>query len=938
MPAKSQSTAIQRLKREFHDLGYVEGLMREDYTFADVLDSNYTTKQIPLAVFAQEPPSYRSAAFGVALANGQSGPELIYGNRSLGAPQILEIEGAYIHRWRVASTETPSRLDTVASEAIPELFARHKEEWSPRSILRAKSSRDSATQLDFLDYDLMPLLDYEVRTKLDRLLKETIESGISTFEKSSVFSEEHYPPLFRLVFRLIAAKVLADRGQSGNWTSSNPQSAIRAVDQFYFGSVKSDEIISDLQTQRVIWDRIRNAFHFQNLSVDSLAYVYENTMVTSDARKSFGIHSTPREIAEYIVNRLPFQKLDEDRRQVFEPFSGHSVFLVAAMQRLRDLLPPEMDPERRHEYFVGMLCGIELDDFAREVAKLSLMLADYPNPDGWRLIGSDAFDSPHFEAELGRASVILCNPPFEKFSLDEQEGYGNVTSGPKPQEILSRVLDQPPALLGFVLPLAFLTGDSYRSLRTKLRNTYSSVEFLVLPDRVFLHSEAETVLLIASGVGSEISTLRTGRVYKKDLPGFYANGRISFGEDILGESARREDYWKPLKLRSLWEETASMRRLGDLVEIHRGIEYRVPLGTHRDHLVARELRAGFSKGVHRVDDSIKPYVIATSVYLNVTSDQLRGGAIKYPWSESKVLVNSARRSRGPWTLTAAVDTEGLTCYQNIHGVWPKVDLPIEVVAAALNGPIANAFVDEFEGKRDVRIRTLMKIPIPEFDKFTVRRITALVQRYIEEQLSQSSQALDEEASLHQSRNTLLLIDALVLRAYNLPRSLERQLLDHFHGHDRIDSVQAEVHGLDQIASADSWLRSSLRLIQGPDPLTRQSAWLDAVSGAVYRYGAIAVDLLRQHWREGLLRGQRLSDTLEELGYVEDPSSHSQRSALLIEALSMPDPDIRYAAAQGLTFLADPGAVNRLLDASEQEKNLMVRGQIEEAIEFSRLTV
>ena len=937
MLVKGQSTVIQRLKREFRNLGYVEGLLRDDYTFADVLDSNYTTKQIPLAVFAQEPPSYRSAAFGVALANGQSGSELIYGNRSLGAPQILEIDGGYIHRWRVAGTETPLLLDTVTPEEIPELFAQHKEAWSPRSILRAKSSRESVTQLDFLDCGLMPLLDYEVRTKLDQLLKETIKSAISSFENSSPFLQEHYPPLFRLVFRLIAAKVLADRGQPGKWAPSNPQSAIRAVEQFYFGSVEPDQVISDNQTQRVIWDRVRNAFHFQNLSVDSLAYVYENTMVTSDARRCFGIHSTPREIAEYIVNRLPFQELDENRRRVFEPFSGHSVFLVAAMQRLRELLPPEMDSERRHEYFIEMLCGIELDDFAREVAKLSLMLADYPNPDGWRLIGSDAFDSPHFEAELGRANIILCNPPFEQFSLDERHNYGNITPGPKPHEILSRVLEQPPALLGFVLPLAFLTGGGYRSLRTKLRNTYSSVEFLVLPDRVFLHSDAETVLLIASGVGSEISKLRTGRVYKEDLQGFYASGRVSFEEDISGERARCEDYWQPLKLRSLWEETANKRRLGDFVEIHRGIEYRVPFETYRNRLVAGEPRAGFKKGVHRADDSIEPYSIATTVYLNVASDQLRGGAIRYPWSEAKVLVNSARRSRGPWTLTAAVDTEGLICYQNIHGLWPKSDFPIEIAAAVLNGPIANAFVDEFEGKRDVRIGTLKDIPVPEFDKLTERRIAALVQRYAEDRLGRNSQALSEEVALQQSRSMLALIDALVLRAYNLPRNLERQLLDHFHGHDRIDAVQAHVDGLDQIAAADSWLRSSLRLVQGSDSLTPQSPWLDAVSGAVYRYGVIAVDLLRQYWREGVLRGQRLADTLEELGYVEDRSSQSQRCTLLVEALTVPDPDIRHAAAQGLAFLADAGAVNHLSNASEREKNLMVKAQIEEAIECSRLT-
>lgn len=44
------------------------------------------------------------------------------------------------------------------------------------------------------------------------------------------------------------------------------------------------------------------------------------------------------------------------------------------------------ESNERHDYFVRMLAGMEIDSFAGEVARLSLMLADYPNPDGWRLI------------------------------------------------------------------------------------------------------------------------------------------------------------------------------------------------------------------------------------------------------------------------------------------------------------------------------------------------------------------------------------------------------------------------------------------------------------------------------------------------------------------------------------------------------------------------
>ena len=132
-----------------------------------------------------------------------------------------------------------------------------------------------------------------------------------------------------------------------------------------------------------------------------------------ETRRLFGIHSTPPAIAEYITRHLPFEGLPLDQCRIFEPFAGHAVFLVAAMQRMRELMPHDMSSEERHRFFVERLCGIEIDDFAREVARLSLMLADYPNPDGWRLHGADALCSDLFDQELDAARIVLCNPPLK---------------------------------------------------------------------------------------------------------------------------------------------------------------------------------------------------------------------------------------------------------------------------------------------------------------------------------------------------------------------------------------------------------------------------------------------------------------------------------------------------------------------------------------------
>ena len=791
MHSKTQEWALTSIKQGFQELGYVGGLLQEDYAFADFLAPEFAVTHISLAGFAQEPPSYRTASFGAMVTNGLSGAEAIQRYRALGAPQIFEIGKDRVSRWRVNGEGGPEHLENVSVDELPDLFARHKDDWSPQQVIRAKSDKPVATQLDFFDLGLLPLLDYQVRTKLDQLLRETVELAIETFEKQATFTTRNYPPLFRLIFRLMAAKVLADRQYPGNWIMDDPASVITAVEHFYFQETEPEPVLDDRETRFEIWQRIRSAFHFHNLSVDSLAYVYENTLVTPEIRKLFGIHSTPPAIAEYIVRKLPFDTLEMNERRVFEPFSGNSVFLVAAMRRMRELLPNEMTADERHQYFVEMLSGVEIDDFAREVARLSLMLADYPNPDGWRLHNGDALASPLFEQELAKANIVLCNPPFGKFSQDDRAHYGDLTSVWKPAEILFRVLQRTPDLLGFVLPRAFLDGRGYRKIRSLLGVTYSSLEVLALPDRVFQHSDSEAVLLLASGRNNGTVHLKAGGVYRQHLENFYAFRAASYEEqEEVGDAATvfARAMWLP-PMSELWQTMSKMKRLGQLSSIHRGIQYNLPFRTNKSQFLARKELSGFLPGVHTVKNSVEPFVIRQTVFLNLSRDFMGSSAHKLPWHKPKLIVNANQQSRGPWKITASLDSDGLVCYQTFHGIWPADTLSLEVLAAVLNGPVANAFVSTREAKRHVRVQTLKDLPVPEFDQTQQQIIATMVRQYSEARHLWLSGQLAEDEAHERCSQLLRSIDAEVLRAYDLPPRIERMLLDYFAGHPRLGPVE-----------------------------------------------------------------------------------------------------------------------------------------------------
>ncbi|MCH7698588.1 MAG: SAM-dependent DNA methyltransferase [Chloroflexi bacterium] len=651
-------------------------------------------------------------------------------------------------------------------------------------MLSAKTARnaDDTAQLDFFDLGLLPLLEREVRTKLDGLLRQTVSLAVNTLGGSQAVDAKTYAALFRLLFRLLAAKILADRKHPGTWLDDDPEEAIRSVENFYFHQAEREHVLDDRHVQELVWAKIRDSFHFQNLSVDALAFVYENTLVSTEARQSLGIHGTPPEIAEYIVSHLPIESLPEDKRQVFEPFSGHAVFLVAAMRRLRDLLAPTMTSDERHAYFVQMLAGLELDDFAREVGMLSLMLADYPNPDGWRLDRGDAFSSPTFDQQLRRSSIVLSNPPFEDFSQEERRS-APVASAHKPAELLRRLLQSPPAMMGLVLPRVALTGLGYKESRARLRETYGSLEVVALPDSVFRHSEADVALLLAYDLGKPTSRLAAAEVYDDGLQDFYLWHRPSYQREVQADSVYSEldnDQIWISQLQDVWKGTTRMPRLGELAEIHRGIEFSIPLRTNPEQLIADRPRSNFARGLHTVEDSLEPYRVSATEYLNVSPEFQRTGAYKWPWDDPKVIVNARRRSRGHWRITAASDSEGLVCYQNFHAIWPNSELPIEVLAAILNGPVANAFIATEEAQRDIRISTLKELPIPNMSARQSQAVSSLVRRYVAWRGARAPSI----TSMEMGRDLLLQIDAEVLRAYDFSPRVERRILDFFMGQSR----------------------------------------------------------------------------------------------------------------------------------------------------------
>lgn len=785
---------VDLIRDSLREIGYADDLLVRDYSFADFTAEAYDLVRVDLAAFAQQPPSYRNACFGVTILphlNATSVARL----RALGAPQILSVDasGKMVHRWKMVAEGDPILEEEITPSRIRARILEARELWNPDPMLRAKSIGvyNKPAQLDLLyDTGLLPVLEREVHAKLDQLFGETINAATAAYEAGHGHApgREEMRGLFRLIFRLIAAKLLADRGHEGDWLNPDPAETVRAVNAFYYRRAEPEPVLADRALQQIVWDRIRNGFRLQNLSVEALAYVYENTFVSVETRRRYDTHATPHEVAEYVLARLPIEDLPQDSRTVFEPFAGHAPFLTAALGRLRALLPRETTVEERHDYLVRMLRGMEVDAFAREVAYASLILADYPNANGWQLDEDDVFASPDFGEALARARVVVCNPPYGNFTAEERAHHPSIVAPNKAVEALRRVLEQPPEMLGFVLPRPVADGQAYRALRRQIARRYDHVEIVALPDTTFRHSGIDIALLIAHGRRSDRPVWESVTVHKTDYERFLRTGepstRITYSAGPSEADSETPALWRAPLRDELAAATRHLRRLEASARIHRGVQYQgeAEERVHQRLPVQDESDPHFFRGLYRVRGRLAPYAILQSEYLEIRPELMRRNAHLLPWKEPKVVANAVRTSRGAWTIIAAPEPKGLVCTTNFYGVWPTDETSLEVIAAVINGPLANAWITLQRGSpRHNSIRELEGVPLPLLSREQQARVVDLVRAYNAGLRMEDAESVSWNDDLAQM---LLEIDLLVLSGYDLPEALEGALLATFDGQER----------------------------------------------------------------------------------------------------------------------------------------------------------
>lgn len=783
MPPSANSAAA--LKPLLEECGYSGTRLASGYSVGDT--------KFPLIGFAGKPWDRRSACIAVVDANGDPSAAAT-SCRVLGAPIVWVRHDGTVDWW-VQRASAPTRFDSRTTDQFAKLVRQYKISLEPASVYRAKTlgRLPGAKQLAFVDVGLMPLLEAEAGEHLGSLVEEMTGVMLRGLKLSSP-SGSQVRNVFTAVFRLLAGKILKDKEVHGfkNLDLYDASAVLKQVWRHY--NSENTPLSVDSKWKTPLSEAAALVARFGNVRVvspETLAYVYEHTLVTKEIRKKLGIHATPPYLVDYIVWQLYdwIREIPPAERHVFEPACGHAPFLLSAMRMLR--MEMEGEPDKKlHAYLQAHIHGVEVDDFASEIARLSLTLADIPNPNGWHLQRGDMYASGVLADEAKRCRILLSNPPYEAFKDADKKKYrqaGFPVQHRKAVELLDRTLRhlEPGAVFGVVVPQGVLHSNEAREVRTLLLHSFEIREVCLFADKVFEEGEAETAVLLGRRPPVSMTAARTliYRRVREDSVGRFAENYSVDSKNVVSVSKlaadSEESFYVP-DLPEVWAHLNRNPKLSVVADVGQGFSFA------EKGLISRAREAGKRRTAHSVR-AILGGVRTTSIWqlppeawLSPTRTPVltwRSGDFT---GKPQVLVNYVRVMRGPWRIKALLDLEGHAVTNTYSTVRPKDRAAsVTLLWALLNSPLANAFAYCHTFQRHIYDSLIASLPLPERWREHVAPVVAAADAYLRLVREPEDFRLQGEDGSTVCE-ALLNMDAAVMRAYGLPLRLERDVLDLFH--------------------------------------------------------------------------------------------------------------------------------------------------------------
>jgi hypothetical protein len=780
---------------------------------------------IDVVAFAGKPWDNWSACLAAVNLDGDSKASAAKA-KSLGVTSVFVCGPLGIDWWGLGP-QGPTRSEPIRWVDLGGFVHKKKHELAPRAIYDAKLRRPTAkpVQMTFFDAGLMPAVERDRGETLMRLVENAI-GGLTKELGARVNSRQAQEDVYRTVFWQLAAKVLHDKG-----VPNFKQIDLENVDQVFdrigkhhgvtdrfppFGKEGRraiDAVAASIAACGSLWD----------VSSESIAFVYENALLDKaagkgrakkagkpyDIRKEQGIHSTPSMLIHHMLSQMwrMVEDITPADRVVFEPACGHAPFLTGAMRWLRNWDATGASATD-HTYMREHLRGVENEPFSLELAKLALTLADEPHGNSWAIQSGDMFAPGVLAKEAKKARILLSNPPYEAFTDADRTKYNRlgdaVTANTKAVEMLKRTLPSLPAggVFGVVMPVGVLHDKESKTVREELLRDFDLSEISVFADNLFEHGDHEVAVLMGrkKKPRTKPPTLMYRRVREAGMAAFKERLAFSWERAVLpSRFGQSEDLdLRVPELDEVWAYLSAGPTLFVYATMAKGLDFKGETLPDGCWTIRDESAQSGVLGFANVDDDLQIYLLPTHVKMNTEPRAVLSFRAGKSTGRPQVLLNYGPVARKPWKLKATLDEKGLALTSRFSAIRPRDGGPSALYLwALLNSPIANAFAYDMLGKRDILVGTMRSMPVPHRLRLHEAAIEHAAARYRMLAIAKAkakpvptdlftpsnppSGPIPTDAEV---RAALLAMDAAVLRAYDLPPRLERQLLDLFTGVER----------------------------------------------------------------------------------------------------------------------------------------------------------
>lgn len=758
---------LEAVRTHLEDVGYRgdSGIVVPNYEF---VDGNGTLVSADYIAFSDP---YRQDISSACITvqwqpNGENKRKFLKQVSYIGTPLTLFVTEDTVELWSVRADKVADAPEHVWEiNRLDYYFRNLGDDLKPATL---QAARRHGRQLSFfhIDPQLEPFARNATKEVLVQRFTEALRIALDSVNQQSTDS------LLRVAIWTLAARILQDKLRDDS--NLQTRNIIELFDTLklrfdrYFAGLDEDINKVGLPAVETLYFNLLNEFTFRSLTNDMLAYFYENALVDQAFQKKLGIYYTPRFLGERILQRLPLEDFPPEQRTVFDGTSGSGNLLLAAYDRLSNLLPYHWALTERHQYLLQHIHGTDLDPFACEVARLSLLLYDLPSGDDWNVRKGDIFALPQLDFT---PQAIVGNPPFHEPRTTMGKRIQKAT------EVLKIYLNVLPAdgLLAIVMPLTFLVNKSASEARRQLLETCDIYEVWHLNQGVILNWSIATVIIIArkqKHTRQERFPTRVLEVIGTDRMQFKQENKPTISYLASQEEWLATDYHS-MASSPLDQIFRSINSCFEAIHpkhcrIHNGVQPgKDARKTHFEQdYCGKEWRKALLNNVR--GQILEQYRIhwqsQEKKYIKYPSPQLQWPRTAAHFQVSKkIIINATRNAGGPWRLMAAIDEELLIPTENFHYGLVQNSVTAEEIVAVLNSAFANAwYARNFQG-RDINLAILKKLPFPVFSEPQKELIAKLV-----------NQVANEVGDTH---NAILQLDEIVFDAYGLSGEDQERVKD-----------------------------------------------------------------------------------------------------------------------------------------------------------------